>query len=374
MSHHLKFVLYLLVLALAALAVQAQEDTTPEPLIEVPEVPIGPTLASVLQRGEIICAVDQDMIGYGYLNPNTGDITGINVDFCRAFATAIYGDAGAVQILLLSNQDPLELVRSGQVDILMSNRVEQTLSQDAASGLQFGATTYYDGQTFMVSADSGLNDWSDLDGATICTVRDSIAETSLDREMERREIAYDSLSLDSLSEQQQAFLDGRCSVQTGPRSVLEILRQEQTDAPEAYRVWEETFTRDSLSPVYRYGDKQWSDIITWTIYGLIYAEMQGITSENVDDFLRRAGTELAESEIEYLDRVDPAIVRFVDSELGIGGRLGLTNDFMVEVIRQVGNYGEIYQRHLGATGELSVTRTVNALWSDGGLIYAPDWR
>jgi general L-amino acid transport system substrate-binding protein len=360
---------------LAAIPMNAQDENepTPAPTATPSGAPVGATLSSVLSRGEIICAVDQDLIGFGYLNPNTGEITGISVDLCRAIATSIFGDSGAAQIFLLANQNPFDLLSSGAVDIVISSRVSHTLSGDADSGLQFGAVAYYDGQTFMVTGESGIDTWEELEGATICSVSDTIAERNLIRELERREINFDLLSLPNANDMQQAFLAGRCGVQTGQRSQLEITRQ-RLDEPAAYMVWQETFTRDAITPLYRYGDKQWSDIINWTIYGLIYAESLGITSENVDELLRERTPDFIELEEDYIERVGPEIARFLDGSIGIGNQLGLANDFMVEVIRQVGNYGEILQRHLGENGQLPIARAINSLWLDGGLIFAPDWR
>lgn len=363
----------ILVIGTVFLVTPATQGAQPEPTpVPTQQVAVGFTLASILSRGEIICAVDQDLTGFGYLNPNTGDITGINVDFCQAIATAIFEDSTAAQIFLLADHDPFELLRSGQVDIVISNRASHTLSDDANSELQFGVPIYYDGQTFMVNAESGIDTWQELAGATICTVTDTVSERNLVNEMARREINFDRLPLTTLNEMQQAFLDGRCSVQTGMRSQLEIMRH-RTDQADAYVVWEEAFTREAVGPIYRYGDKQWSDIINWTLNGLIFAELHGITSENVDQFLRRTGAS-GEDAINYRNRVGVDIAHFLDAELGIGGQLGLQNNFMVEVIREVGNYGEILQRHLGENGELPMARTINSLWTDGGLIDTPDWR
>jgi general L-amino acid transport system substrate-binding protein len=221
----------------------------------------------------------------------------------------------------------------------------------------------------MVRIDSRIETWEDLDEQTICTLDESDDEINLASAMSERGLSYDLQTFQTPAAMQEAFLAGRCNAQTLARALLEIRRQ-STDDPTAYVVWEMPFTRVAIAPVYRYGDQQWSSIVDWTIWGLIYAEELGITSENIDEFLRIEG----EEDENYTERVGLPVARLLDSGLGLGGDLGLTNNFMVEVIRQVGNYGEIYNRWLGPSSSLPIERSLNALWSEGGLIFSPLWQ
>lgn len=340
----------------------AQQTTPPTPMP-------GSTLGTVLARGQLICGVNQEIFGFGFLNPNTGSISGIYVDFCRAVATAIFGDAGAIDLRLQTIDTPPDGLLSGVLDVLFVQNTIENLSQDASGGLDFGTPIFYDGQSIMVRADSSIESWDDLSEQTICTLAGSDGEANLTAAMTQRGLTYDALSLDTPAAMQEAFLAGRCNAQTLDRSLLEIRRQ-STDDPSAYVVWGQPFTRVAIAPVYRYGDQQWSSIVDWTVRGLIYAEELGITSENIDTFSRREN----ETDEIYTNRVGLPIARLVDPALGLGGRLGLANDFMVKVIQQVGNYGEIYDRSLGPGSTLPIERSLNALWSDGGLIFSPPWR
>jgi general L-amino acid transport system substrate-binding protein len=327
------------------------------------------TLATVLTRGQLICGVNQEIFGFGFLNPNTGSISGIYVDFCRALATAIFRDAGAIDLRLQTVDTPPNALLSGQLDVLFVQNTIENLTQDAQGGLDFGPPVFYDGLSIMVRIDSRIETWEDLDEQTICTLAGSDDEANLAAAMSQRGLSYDLQSLDTPAEMQEAFLAGRCNAQTLARSLLEIRRQ-STDDPSAYTVWSQPFTRAAIAPVYRYGDQQWSSIVDWTVWGLIYAEELGIGSENIDEFLRLEN----ETDENYTNRVGLPVARLLDPFLGLGGTLGLTSDFMTEVIRQVGNYGEIYSRSLGSESALLIERSLNALWSDGGLIFSPLWR
>ncbi len=356
------FLLILLVLIWPSLTFAQQLIPTPTP------VP-GSMLDTVLTRGQLICGINQEIFGFGFLNPNTGSISGINIDFCRAVATAIFGDATAIDLRLQTVDTPPTALLSGQLDVLFIQHTAQNLTQDAQGGLDFGPPIFYDGQSIMVRTDSGIEAWEDLDEQTICALTGSDDLSNLDSAMSQRGLNYDLLSLDTPAAMQEAFLAGRCNAQTLSRSLLEI-RRHSTDDPSSYVVWSEPFTRVAIAPVYRYGDQQWSSIVDWTIWGLIYAEELGVSSENIDEFLRLED----ETDEIYTTRVGLPIARLVDPFLGLGGQLGLANDFMAEVIRQNGNYGEIYDRSLGAASTLPIERSLNALWSDGGLIFSPLWR
>ncbi len=355
--------LALLVMIVLLVAVPPLRGQTPTP------EPPGPTLAAVLTRGQLICGVNGDIFGFGFLNPNTGDITGIHVDFCTAIAVAIFGDVAAVDYRLQPINTPPTSLLNGQVDVMLLHSLTRNLTEDSSTALQFGPFIFYDGQSVMVRFDSGIATWEDLSGETICTIAGTPAEANIQAEMQRRGLPFDLLTFDSGAAVQEAFQSGRCDAQTLERSLLEIRRQ-STEIPADYVVWEQPFTRTGQGVLLRYGDKQWEAIVNWTLWGLIHAEELGINSRNVGEFVRREG----ETDEAYTARVGLPIAQFLDISLGTGSRLGLPGDFMVEVIRQVGNYAEIYNRHLGPESALPMTRGLNELWQNGGLLEAPPWR
>ncbi len=351
--------LTLLIFTLPAFAQDEQPTVTPA----------GPTLESVLARGQVICGVNEELFGFGFLNPNTGDITGIYVDFCRAIATAVLGDPAAVDLRLTRYGTPPTALLEGDLDVMIVQHITPTLTQVTTPGLVFGAPVFYDGQSVLTRVESGIETWENLDGQSICVLQDSQSESDFIAEMTRRNLTYDLLRLASANEIHEAFLAGRCSAQINDRSLLEI-RRFSTDNPFSYDVWTEPFTRVAVAPLYRYADQQWGNIVDWTLRGLIHAEALGITSANLDEYLRTEG----ESDEAYVARVGLPVARLLDATLGLGSRLGLANDFLVPIIRQLGNYGEIYDRSLGPSSALPIERSINALAINGGLIAAPDWR
>jgi general L-amino acid transport system substrate-binding protein len=356
----LKRTLFLLWIALFTSTVWAQDEPTP--------MPISPTLAAVQARGQVICGIDEEVFGFGFLNPNTGDISGLQVDFCRALAVASIGEAEAVDYRLhLLDAAPADIIAEG-VDVLFHHTFTPTLMQQP--GLDIGrAVVFYDGSTVMLEGAGRLAEWAELGGTTVCTVADSASARDFAAQMAQQELTYDEAAFASISEMRIAFFDGMCSAQVLDRSLLEIIRF-STDAPDSYTIWPTPFTRRTLTPLYPYGDEQWGDLVDWTLWGLIQAEKLGVSSLNIDDMVRQDG----ENAEDYVERVGQPIVRLLDAEVGLGSSLGLANGFMAEVIRQVGNYGEIYDRHLGPDSALPVERGLNALWANGGLLDAPAWQ
>jgi general L-amino acid transport system substrate-binding protein len=294
--------------------------------------------------------VNQGLYGFGYLDPNTGEIRGFDVDFCRALATAVLGNIEAVRLDLHSVESGEAALLAGEIDILLHN-VGESLYRDAASALDYGPVNFYNGQTLMVLGDSGLDTWSALAGKTICTTSGAAA-ANLAKQMASQGVTYEERTFDTPAAAQEAFVTGGCEAHSADWIQLAALRRE-SETPLAYVIWEDTFTIEPLVPVYRYGDPQWADIVEWILYGLIRAEELGITSENVDTLV--TGTTNAE------------ITQF----LSTGASLGLPDGTMTTIIRQVGNYGEIYERHLGSNTPMRIPRGLNALWNKGGLMYAP---
>jgi len=327
----------------------------------------GGTLDRVMERGYLICGVNQELLGFGLLDPETGEFVGFDVDFCRAIAAAVFGDASAVEFTPLTAQTRLAALAAGEVDVLIRNTTH-TLTRDTDNGLDFIVTTFYDGQTIMVHVESGMVEWADLDGAVICTTSGTTTELNITDAFIARGIDYTLLAFESTADTHAGFTEGRCDVETSDRSQLVALRA-STDNPSEYVVWTELISKEPLGPVVRHGDNQWKDVVNWVVYGMIQAEEFGIDSMNIGESLRMDG----ESDEDYNVRVGPAIARFVDADLGIGSKLGLANDFVVQVITQVGNYAEVFEAHLGAGG-LGMERANNANWTDGGIIFSPAWR
>ncbi|MBZ0280426.1 MAG: transporter substrate-binding domain-containing protein [Anaerolineae bacterium] len=362
-----KFISLLLLVMLGSWPTLAQTPTPP---------PAGPTLNGILSRRLVNCGVNPNLFGFGYLDPNTGQINGFDVDFCRAIAAAIFGDATAAQLEIYTTvEDGEDALRSGEIDILLHN-VVLTLGDDTRD-LEFAPANFYNGQSIMVRSENNSAEWADLDGASICVVEGSTAENRLLPYMSSLGFSGQLLTLPTLEEARDALSEGRCDAQSADVVNLTVLQQRSGD-PNAFRVWQradQLYTREPFAPVIRAGDDQWANIVRWTLWGLIEAEQLGVSSENVNALIRRIeGQTVAESDAEYIARVGPAVSRFLDPTLGIGTPLSLAPNFMLGVIREVGNYGEIYNRHLGPDAMLPIERGLNSLWRDGGLLYAPDWQ
>lgn len=357
----------LLLLLLSSWPAFAQTPTPPPP---------GPTLNSILSRRLVNCGVNPNLFGFGYLDPNTGQINGFDVDFCRAIAAAIFGDATAAQLeIYTSVQEGEEALRSGEIDILLHN-VVVTLADDVRD-LEFGPVNFYNGQSIMVRAESRSAEWTDLDGASVCVMDGSLAQTDLLPHMSSLGISGQVVVLPSLEEARDALSEGRCDAMSADLVNLTVLQQRSGD-PGAFRVWQradQIYTHEPFAPVIRAGDDQWANIVRWVLWGLVEAEQLGVSSETVNVLTRRFEGQVAlETDDEYIARVGPSVARFLDPTLGIGTPLSIAPNFMLGVIREIGNYGEIYNRHLGTEAMLPIERGLNSLWRDGGLLYAPDWK
>jgi general L-amino acid transport system substrate-binding protein len=326
-----------------------------------PPAQAGAILAKVQSRGQLICGVNDQVPGFGFLQPD-GSFAGFDVDFCRAVAAAVSGDSEAVQYVPLTPEARLTAVQTGQVDVLIRNTT-WTISRDAQSRLSFATVNFYDGQGIMVRAADGFTSVDDLANATVCTTQGTTTELNLaDRLPNSTALGFEDN--DTL---QQAFIEERCDGWTSDKSQLAARRSifpESAGGPESLVILEETFSKEPLAPVTIDNDSQWFDVVNWTVIGVILAEESGITSENVDEMAANPPS---------LDVARLLGVPFEGGEVFNPG-LGLDPDFMQEVIRSVGNYGEIYERNITPIGIAPRPGTLNALWTDGGLIYAPPWR
>jgi general L-amino acid transport system substrate-binding protein len=323
--------------------------------------PEGAILSEVQGRGQLICGVNDAVPGFGFVEPD-GTFSGFDVDFCRAVAAAVLGDAEAVQFVPLTAEARLTALQTGQIDVLIRNTT-WTITRDAATGLSFATTTFYDGQGMMVRVADGFETVDDLADATICVLQGTTTELNLaDRLPSGTPVGFeDNETL------QQAFIEERCDGWTSDKSQLAARRSafpESEGGAESLVILDETFSKEPLGPLTIDNDSQWFDVVNWVAIGMILADEKGITSENLDDFIADPG----EAETARLLGVP-----FEEGAEVFDPSLGIDPDFMQDVISQVGNYGEVYEANITPIG-ISREGTLNASWLNGGLIYAPPWR
>lgn len=320
---------------------------------------VSARLEAVRSRGNLICGVNTSVPGFGFIDAN-GQNVGFDIDFCRALAAGIFGDPAMVEFRPLTAAERFTALQTNEIDVLIRNTT-WTLTRDVELGTDFGPTTFYDGQGMMVRKDSGFTSLDDMNGATVCVLAGTTTELNLADAFNTRGLEYEALVLDTGDATAAAYDEGRCDGLTSDKSQLAGLRTGLA-APEDHVILSETMSKEPLGPVWAHGDQQWGDVVTWIVNALIIAEEKGITSANVDD-------------IAASDPQDPEVRRLLGVEGEFGLKLGLENDFVVDVIRAVGNYGEIYERHLGPEGtNIPREGSLNALWSQGGMIYAQPWR
>jgi general L-amino acid transport system substrate-binding protein len=318
-------------------------------------------LAEVIDRGTLICGVSGTLPGFSFLDADTGEVSGFDADFCRALAAAIFGEATEdnLEFVPLNAAERFAALQNGDVDVLFRNTT-WTFSRDTDVGGDFGPTTFYDGQGLMITvelADAGVASIEDLDGASICTQAGTTTELNITDAMESRSFDFELIPFETSADSMAGFVDGRCDVLTSDKSQLAALRS-ASENPSLYTILPDTLSKEPLGPMWLRGDSQWGDVITWTVFATMQAEEYGITSENLDDMMSMES---------------PDIARFVGVEGGLGGFIGLSDDFAANVIREVGNYGEIYERNIVPLG-ITRENSANAQWTEGGLIYAPAWR
>jgi general L-amino acid transport system substrate-binding protein len=314
------------------------------------------TLKTVLKKGFVSCGVSAGLSGFSAPD-SKGNWKGIDVDICRALASAVLKDASKVKFVPLGAQQRFTALQSGEVDILSRNTTH-TLSRDTSLGLNFGPVVYYDGQAFMVRKKSGVKSALELNGASVCTQQGTTTELNLSDYFRANKMKYRPVVFESNDEVTQTFLKGRCDALTTDASGLASERSKVKN-PDDYVVLPEVISKEPLAPAVRHGDDQWLDILKWTVYALFNAEEMNITSANIDT---------------YKKSKDPKIRRFLGVIKGNGKDLGLDELWAYRIVKQVGNYGEIFERSVGKKGPLKLERGLNALWNKGGLIYAPPLR
>lgn len=312
------------------------------------------TLEAVKQRGTVICGANGGRPGFSGLD-SRGEWQGLDADTCRAIAAAVVGDATKTQFVRVTSQTRFTALQTSEVDVLTAN-VTWTLSRDSSLGLDFVAPTFYDGQGMMVRKDLGVESAKDLDGATVCVEPGSTSEKIVADIFRANGVEYKPVVIEDRKELNNAFFGGRCDVHVQSTSGLSSGRATAASNPDDYIILPEIHGKDPMGPVVRQGDAQWRDIVTWTVYAMMAAEEFGVTSQNVD--------EMRESD-------DAEIARLLGTQGELGQTLGLSNDWVYQIVKQVGNYGEVFERTLGSGSPLKLERGINSQWKDGGLIYAP---
>jgi general L-amino acid transport system substrate-binding protein len=323
----------------------------------MPALAQGPkTLDVIKQRGAISCGASQGVVGFSAPD-DKGRWNGFDVDFCRGLAAAILGDGEKVSFKALSAKERLTAVQSGEVDLL-SRTTTWTLTRDSSMGLSFAGVMFYDGQGFLVRKSLGLKVPTDLKGATICTTAGTTSELNLADYFRSRKVDYKPLVFEKNEEVISAYEAGRCDSWSTDATGLSAERMKLKN-PDDHTLLTEIISKEPLGPVVRQGDSQFFTIVKWTYFALLNAEELGVTQKNVDEMLNSA---------------NPEIKRLLGREGDFGKGLGLENDWVVKIIKTVGNYGEIYERNVGSGSRLKIERGINRLWNAGGIQYAPPIR
>ena len=322
----------------------------------------GSTLDVVKERGVLKCGSNTGLAGFGLPN-DAGVWEGIDVDVCRAVAAAVFGDASKVEYVPTTSKVRFTVLQSGEADMLSRNTT-WTLQRDVELGLEFVGVNYYDGQGFMVPASLGVNSATELDGASVCIQVGTTTEMNLADYFSANGMSYEAVPVETNSEADAAYTAGRCDVYTTDASGLYASRAGYPD-PSAHVVLPEIVSKEPLGPSVRHGDSAWADIVRWSLNAMIIGEEKGITSANVD---------------EMKNSKDPEVLRLLgvnqvgDTGAGYGQWLNLSDDWAYNILQQVGNYSESFERHIGPNTPINIQRGLNALYKDGGILYAPPFR
>jgi general L-amino acid transport system substrate-binding protein len=314
------------------------------------------TLDDVKAKGFIQAGVNGDLFGFGKPDEK-GVWRGLDVDTARAIAAAVFGDADKVKYTPLTAKTRFTALQSGEIDVLTRN-CTVTLGRDTDLGLDFAQVNYYDGQGFLVPKKLGLKSAKELDGASVCVLPGTTTELNVADYFRANGMKMKPVVIENTAELAKAFFAGRCDCLTSDASQLAGTRAVAPN-PKDYIILPTIISKEPLAPAVRHGDNQWKDIVNWSVLAMIEAEELGITSKNVDEMLKST---------------DPKIMRFLGVTEGNGKALGLDEKFAYNIVKQVGNYGEVFERNVGVNTPLGIERGLNALWTNGGLMYSPPFK
>ncbi len=314
------------------------------------------TLDEIKSSGELRCIINTGLPGFAYTDEG-GNWQGFDVDFCRAVAAAVLGNTDNIKYVTATGKTRFTKLNANEGDVLWRNTTI-TFSRDVNVKLTFVGVNYYDGQGFMVNKSLGLNSASELDGASVCIQTGTTTELNLADYFRTNNMQYEAVTIENNEEARANYLAGRCDVYTTDASGLAATRSTFTD-PDNHVILPEIISKEPLGPAVRQGDDQWADIVRWVYNAVVTAEEKGVTSANVDQ-MKNAN--------------DPEIKRLLGTEGSQGQELGLSQDWAYNIIKMVGNYGEIFERNLGASTPIKLERGLNALWTEGGLQYSPPFR
>jgi general L-amino acid transport system substrate-binding protein len=314
------------------------------------------TLKTIKDRGMLSCGVSQGLPGFSSPD-DKGNWTGIDVDVCRAIAAAVLNDPTKIKFVPLSAKDRFTALQSAEIDVLSRNTT-WTVSRDTSLGANFTGVTYYDGQGFMVKKSLKVNSALELNSASVCVQTGTTTELNLADYFKANNMKYEVIAFGTIDEAVKAYESGRCDVFTDDSSGLYASRLKLTN-PADHVVLPEIISKEPLGPMVRHGDDQWFDVVKWTLFAMITAEELGITQKNVDEMTKS-------------DK--PELKRVLGTDGNLGEQLGLTKDWVIRIVKAVGNYGESFDRNVGAGSPLKISRGLNNLWTKGGLQYAPPIR
>ena len=316
------------------------------------------TLDTIKQRGTLVCGVSTGFAGFSAPD-SQGNFRGLDADYCRAVAAAVLGDPAKVRFVALTAQNRFTALQSGEIDVLLRNST-QTLVRGVSIGLRQGPVNFYDGQGFAVKRDAGVDKVEGLNGATVCVAQGTTHEVTLGDYARAHNISWQPVVFERVDTMYQAFFAGRCDAMTQDASALAGAVGTAAPNPADYVVLSQTISKEPLGPFTRNADDQWSNIVAWVHYGLVEAEEAGVTAASADEQAKSSE--------------NPVVQRLLGKTGDFGSLLGLDNRWMLNAIKAVGNYGEIFDRNVGSGSQLKLSRGLNALWSKGGLMYAIPYR
>jgi general L-amino acid transport system substrate-binding protein len=325
-------------------------------LVAIASIASADTLSETQKSGVLKCGIDGGLPGFSEV-VSGGEYKGIDVDGCKAVAAAVLGDASKVKYVSLNAKERLAALQSGEIDILVRNTT-WTQTRDTSLGLNFAGVNYYDGQGFMVKKSLGVKSAKELDGASVCLQTGTTTELNVADYFRANGMKYKLVAYDTNDQVVAGYDSGRCDILTSDASQLYGLRTKLKN-PSENIVLPQIISKEPLGPVVRQGDDKWFNIVKWSFFAMVAAEEKGITSKNVDTMLKSN---------------DPETKRILGAEGQMGENLGLKKDWAYQIVKQVGNYGEVFERNIGTNTPLKIERGLNALWTNGGLQYSPPFR